>query len=150
MSESKELLTLRAKTERYLKQLVPSFEVVGDRYRITYGSSALLIHPLTWRDNMTILRLVAVVLRKVKKAGNEAMFEEFSQLNDRLLFGKIYWIHDSPEVTTEGPVLIEHNFIGEYLDYEEFQHGCISLSLAADELDEQLKSRYGGLCWVDD
>lgn len=151
MTESKLLATLRAKLERFLRQMLPSgFEVLGERYRIRFDSTALLLQPLEWQEDKTILRILALVLKDVPRAGNEAMFEEFSAINDRMIFGKIYWLPDSPENKEVGMVLIEHNLLGEFLDYEELEVACKACGFSAADLDEQLKTRYGGKRYIDD
>lgn len=146
MPESKELRVLREKTERYLKDLLSSFEVASDRYLVRNGSTALQVHPVQWGEDSTILRVIAMVLRNVKRDGNEKMFEEFSTLNDHFLFGKLYW---SPDKDGVGTIYLEHNLLGDFLDLEELKHSLFGLAISADKLDDELKSRYGGERWSD-
>ncbi len=137
---------LRSKTEQFLRQIASRYEVDGDRYLVRHGSTCVWVQPMLWRDESSVLRIVAVVLTGVGKSGNEGMFEDFSTMNDRLLFGKIYW---TPDTEGTGAIVVEHNLLGETLDLDELKHAVVGLAITADNIDDQLQQRYGGKRWVD-
>ncbi|MDP8223998.1 MAG: hypothetical protein P9L99_11610 [Candidatus Lernaella stagnicola] len=148
MGETKELANLRSKTERFMREVTKTYSVVDDRYRIQHESTALFIEPVDLGEERTILRMRAVVLAGVPRRGNDSMFEEFSVLNNRYIFGKLYWVPTEDD-GSEGIIFLEHNFLGEMLDFEEFVAGVVTLSSTSDELDDKLQSKYGGRRWVD-
>lgn len=144
------LVKLKEKTERYLKDVVDRFEVVMDSYRVRYGSTVVSIEPELWNEeeDSTILRMIAVVLTGVKKTGNQAMFEDLSRLNDTYRFGKFYWT-PTEDNEDEGIIFVEQQMLGEFVDFEEFKQVLISLAYAADEVDDELQTKYGGDRWID-
>ncbi|HQG28685.1 MAG TPA: hypothetical protein PLY73_09005, partial [Candidatus Ozemobacteraceae bacterium] len=86
--------------------------------------------------------------RDVNKAGNEAMFEEFSSLNNEWVFGKIYWLEQEKTPGT-GCIMVEHNLLAEFLDFEELAAAIGCLCYVADEIDDKLKAKYGGKRFID-
>lgn len=138
---------LKNKIEGFLREMSSSYELLKDGYKIRQGSTVVFIKPVNWTEKNTVVSLVSVVLSKVKKSGNEEMFEEFSKLNNKFLFGKIYWNPESDE--NEGSILLEHNFIGETMVYEEFSAGVAALALSSDDIDDKLQMKYGGERWID-
>jgi len=149
MESNKLSQDLRNKVEGFLKEMSSSYELFDSGYKIREGSTVVFIKPIEWTDSSTILRLIAVVLTNVTKTGNEAMFEELSQLNNKFLFGKIYWNPENAENPDKGSILLEHNFIGEHLNYEQFSSGVAALALSADDIDDKLQLKYGGDRWID-
>lgn len=139
-----ELRELETRTERFLKDAIGTFTFCQDSYLVEYGSTSLWIRPLQWGEGRTILNLIAFVLRDVPKEGNEAMFEEFSVHNERLVFGRFYW---TDEGSGSGRILLEHNLLGEVEDEEQLKAVIWSLLMTADDIDEKLQARYGGERW---
>ncbi len=137
-----------AKVERYLKKM-GTYEVVGgDTYRFRGESTVVTIRVQTFHSGAPFVRVLAPVLREVKKAGNEAMFEEFSKLNSDAVLGKVYWEEnrDTPGV---GFIFAEHNLLGEFLDYEELFAAVQVIFGWADEMDDKMQAKYGGKRWID-
>jgi hypothetical protein len=148
MAESAELKTLREKVERYLREMDVTYQVAKGYYRVNEGSSAVNICPVQSGEQETILRLYGVVLRNVKKQGNEAMFEEFSELNSEYFFAKIYWEPNQDDKNLGG-IWCEVSLLGEYLDYAEFKRAIAHVAIISDELDDKLKAKYGGELFID-
>ena len=148
MELSEELQTLHSKVQRFLREMDLEYSANKDWYRVQHQSTAIILHPLQWHDQDTILKVVAIVLLGVKKAGNEAMFEEFSRIHEEYVFGKIFWKPDDDKAT--GNIYLEHNLLGETLDFDQFKSAIVSLALTADELDDALKAKFGGKRFADD
>ncbi|MCX8042816.1 MAG: YbjN domain-containing protein [Desulfobacterota bacterium] len=149
MEQTKELMALHEKVMRFFREMDVTFEVTKEYYRVRSGSTAVIVHPLQLRENKTLLRIVAVVLSDVKKQGNEAMFEEFNETNSKTIFGKIYWEPYQEDADT-GNVFFETYLIGETMDFEEFSSVLVATAKTADEIDDKLKSTYGGKRFYDD
>jgi hypothetical protein len=145
---SRELATVRTKVERYLKEIVSEYQVQGERFLYRQGSAVVVIHPLQWQEGSTIVRLISPVLSKVARAGNDAMFEEFSELNDRFIFGRFYWTPSKDDAAI-GTIFLEHSLLGEYLDVDELASAFVGMAATADKFDDELKAKYGGERWED-
>ena len=138
-----------AKVERYLRKGGP-FEILEDNlYRVRDGSAQILISVHLLGNGKPFVRLLSYVLREVKKAGNEAMFEDFCKLNDEWVFGKIYW-RENQKTPGEGYIMLEHNLLAEFLDFEELAAAVGCLGWVADDIDDKLKAKYGGKRFVDE
>ena len=132
-----ELVALRAKAEDFLKRAVSEFHAVGDRYEVPYRSTRLIVHPIAWTRGRTLLRFIAPIVLGVPD-GPE-LHTRLSDLNNTTIFGKFYVL--------DGGVWIEHNLLGESLDWEQFRAVLASVAHHADHLDEQLIAEFGGHRW---
>ncbi len=137
MEESPELAALRAKTEQFLRRAVSEFVPAGDRFEVPYRSTRLVVHPIAWTRGRTLLRVIAPIVLGVK-TGPE-LLSRLSELNNTTIFGKFYVLDDG--------VWIEHNLLGESLDWEQFRAVLASIAHHADHLDEQLIAEFGGHRW---
>ncbi len=137
MDGSRELITLREKTERMLGQAVREFESVGDRFEVPYQSTRVLVHPIDWTKGRTLLRIIAPILVDVE-VGPE-LYEQLSRLNNTTIFGKFY--------VRERTIFIEHNLLGESVDVNEFRAALASVAHHADHLDDRLLAEFGGRKW---
>ena len=138
-----------AKVERYLRK-GGAFEILEDNlYRVRDGSAQVLISVNILGNGKPFVRVFSYVLREVKKAGNEAMYEDFCKLNDEWVFGKIYYreMQDKPGL---GYIMLEHNLLAEFLDYEELVSAVGCLAYVADDVDDKLKAKYGGKRFIDE
>lgn len=137
-----------AKVERYLKK-IGTYEVVGgDYYRFREGSTVVTVRVQAFSGGAPYVRVLALVLREVKKSGNEAMFEEFSLINSGSVLGKIYW-EEAKETPGVGFIFLEHNLLGEFLDFDELLSAVQVLAMCSDDLDDKLQAKYGGKRWID-
>ena len=136
---SRELVTLREKTERLLETAVRRFERVGDRFEIPYQSTRVIVHPMDWTRGRTLLRIIAPVVVDVVPVPD--LFRRLVELNNTTIFGKFYMRGDT--------VFIEHNLLGESVDKREFRAALASVAHHADHLDDALVAEFGGRKWSD-
>jgi hypothetical protein len=118
---------------------VPFGEKAGRVY-IRMGSAAVFIKVTSWFDEHTAVELVCPVLRDVKKT--PALFEKLDQINRGLFFGRVY--------THDDGVWLGHNLLGDHLDADELTSAVGLLSRAADRIDDELKSEFGGTRFSED
>lgn len=137
MDDSPELAALRAKAEQFLRRAVSEFAPAGDRFEVPYRGTRLVVHPIAWTRGRTLLRVIAPIVLDVK-AGPE-LLARLSELNNTTIFGKFYVADDA--------VWIEHNLLGESLDWEQFRAVLASVAHHADHLDESLIAEFGGHRW---
>jgi hypothetical protein len=137
VDDSPELAALRAKAEQFLRRAVSEFAPAGDRFEVPYRGTRLVVHPIAWTRGRTLLRVIAPIVLDVK-AGPE-LLARLSELNNTTIFGKFYVADDA--------VWIEHNLLGESLDWEQFRAVLASVAHHADHLDESLIAEFGGHRW---
>lgn len=140
MDISSELADLRKETERLLGLAVREYREVDDRFEVPYQSTRVIVHPLQWTKGRTLLRFIAPVVLGVS-AGPE-LHERLSELNNTTIFGKFYFM--------DGTIWIEHNLLGESVDWEQFKATLASIAHHADHLDDTLMAEFGGRRWSDD
>ena len=136
---SPELVALREKTEALLRRAVADFRPSGDRFEVPYQGTRLIVHPLDWTRGRTLLRFIAPVVIGV--APSPELHARLSELNNTTIFGKFY--------VMDGAVWIEHNLLGESVDWEEFRAVLASVAHHADHLDDVLIAEFGGRKWSD-
>jgi hypothetical protein len=134
---SRELSTLREKTERLLSQAVREFECVGDRYEVPYHATCVVVHPMDWTDGRTLLRFIAPVVVDVEPASG--LHERLGELNNTTIFGK-YYVRDRT-------VFLEHNLLGESVEKRGFRAALASVAHHADHVDDALLAEFGGRRW---
>jgi hypothetical protein len=137
VEDSPELAALRAKAEQFLSRAVSEFTPAGDRFEVPYRGTRLVVHPIAWTRGRTLLRVIAPIVLGVKP-GPE-LLARLSELNNTTIFGKFYVLDDA--------VWIEHNLLGESLDWEQFRAVLAAAALHADHLDEGLIAEFGGHRW---
>lgn len=136
---SRELMTLREKTERLLEQSVRAFERVGDHFEVPYQSTRVIVHPIDWTQGRTVLRIIAPIVVGVRSVPD--LFVRLGELNNTTIFGKFY--------VRDETIFIEHNLLGECLDKQEFRAALASVAHHADHLDDVLLAEFGGRKWSD-
>jgi hypothetical protein len=136
---SAELNALRELTDQLLRRAVQEFTRVGDRFEVPYQGTRLIVHPLDWTRGRTLLRFIAPVVLDVRVCPE--LYIRLSELNNTTIFGKFYCM--------DGGVWIEHNLLGEAVNWEEFRAVLASVAHHADHLDDALMAEFGGRRWSD-
>jgi hypothetical protein len=139
VSTTPELVKLTEKTLSLLKRAAPEHRRVGDRFEVPYQSTRVIVHPIQWTSGRTLLRFIAPIVLGI--SGGPALFERLSDLNNTTVFGKFYFM--------DGAIWIEHNLLGESVDWESFRAVLASVAHHADHLDESLMAEFGGHRWSD-
>jgi hypothetical protein len=137
LDRSPELAALTEKAELMLRRAVADFQRVDDRFEVPYQGTRLVVHPLEWTRGRTLLRFIAPVVLGITPSPE--LHERLSGLNNTTIFGKFY--------VMDGTVWIEHNLLGESVDWEEFRAVLASVAHHADHLDDALIAEFGGRKW---
>ena len=137
LEPSPELAALTERVERMLQEAVGRCERVADRFEVPYRNTRVIVHPLQWTRERTLLRFIAPIVLGVTET--PALHRKLSDLNHGTVFGKFY--------VMDGTVWIEHNLLGESLDQESFRAALASVAHHADHLDEPLMAEFGGHRW---
>jgi hypothetical protein len=136
---SRELDELRQTTEQLLGRAVRDWHLAGDRFEVPYQSTRVIVHPIQWTRGRTLLRFIAPIVLDVTPGPQ--LHERLSELNNTTVFGKFY--------VMDRAVWIEHNLLGESVEWESFRAALASIAHHADHLDESLMAEFGGHRWSD-
>jgi hypothetical protein len=136
---SPELEALKQRTEQLLRRAVRDWRLEGDRFEVPYQSTRVIVHPIQWTHGRTLLRFIAPIVLDVTPGPR--LHERLSELNNSTVFGKFYVL--------DRTVWIEHNLLGEGVEWEGFRAALASIAHHADLLDESLMAEFGGHRWSD-
>ena len=131
---------VEGRVREILKAAACPFTEDKDRVRVEFGSSAVFITVRLWQDRYTIVELLCPVLAGVPQS--EPLLLRLNELNQTLYFGKAY--------IRDGEVFLAHTLLGDHLDSDELT-ACVKLmAVVSDQLDDELKARFGGRRWRED
>jgi hypothetical protein len=135
MTESM-LDTVKAKIQRFLGELVNTYEVGPDFYRVRYDSTALMIRPFVWQEKHVMVSFSCMVLREMPFHAN--LWKRIAEMNKDFLFGKAVYY-------AESKILVwEHYLLGDFMDKDEFMSACSLMVMTANDLDDKLQKEFGG------
>lgn len=130
---------VRARIDEILTASGYPFRREENRCRIERGTTAVFVSAHDWKDTHTLVELLCPVLHEVPYS--EPLLRRLNELNESLYFGKAYWRDDT--------VWIAHNLLGDELDSGELIASVGLVAVVADNLDDELKGRFGGKRWRD-
>jgi hypothetical protein len=115
-------------------------------FQVPYESTAVNI-AIVDQESRVLVKLWAMVLRDVQ--ASPALYEWVATEGSTYHFGHAVWNfkNDDPGF---GMLSFDHTLLGDYLDADELKQAVVALATTADELDDQLRPRFGGKRWVDD
>ena len=132
---------VREKIDRYLGEIVTSYEKGADFYRFRYETTAVIVVPMLWAETHVMIRIAAMVLQDLDP--QPKLWERIAQANNQYMVGKLcYWPDDRL-------LTLEYYIFGDYLDREELATALKLIAITADELDEKLQAEFGGKRFVD-
>jgi hypothetical protein len=141
-----QLLLLKDKVQRYLADLVGSVQLTPDgAFTFQLGSTRVFVICQARTPEMTTVKIVAPVL--IGCAASPELFEHIALHADDYMFG-----HLSAERAEDGTigVYFTHILLGDFLDPEELKGAVGRVATTADEIDDELKTRFGGRRFHDD
>lgn len=125
----------------------------GDLIGVTFTDSSTQIHVrvIDWGktkdgEPRTLVRISSPVLREVKPTPE--LFEYICRQAPKNWFGST-WVNDDQNAPGLVFISMGQTLLGDYLDEEELATALWGVLAAADELDDQLQSKFGGKRWVD-
>lgn len=107
------------------------------------GSTRVFVRVLD-HDTFTVVSVFAPVLRKVPASPD--LYKYVAESSDQFTFG-----HHALATNDDGTcnLAFVNRLYGEYLDAEELKHSVYAVAWTADNLDDELKGRFGGLRYID-
>jgi hypothetical protein len=135
-----QLLVFKDKVQRYLTNLVGTVEVTADgRFTFHDGSTQVFVTCSMWAQDKTVASIMAPILLGVP--ATPELFEYIATNASRYLFGHLSALRDDDG--TIG-VLLTHELLGDFLDPDELKIAVGSVALTANDLDDEMKARFGG------
>lgn len=135
-----DLVSLRGKIQQYLTQNFNNVTIDRDGdYSLRSGSARIFVSART-RDEVewTWVNLWVPVLHEVKESPE--VFEYVALHADDYLFGHIH----ATRLDDGLAIGLRHVLLGDYLDEDELGYAVGGMLSSADELDDELKTRFGG------
>ena len=134
-----------AKVQRILQNRGLFVELRGGEFWVPYESTRCRVSVKKFGTDKTVVDLAAIVLGDVKVTGK--LLEYIGQRSSDFIFGNLALLHI--EGQKEGIVIFRHAILGDYLDEEELMTSLAAVVTTADQLDDELKAKFGGRRAID-
>lgn len=136
--------TLLSRVRSILEHHVGSFRHADDgQFEVSADSTVCRIGVVEQPSGRTLVYVTAFILKAVPATAE--VFEYVALHTNDWIFG-----HLCADREVGGLVLsMRHTLLGETLDPDELLTAVIDLSAVANQLDDELQSRFGGLRWID-
>jgi hypothetical protein len=134
-----QLLILKDKVQRYLADLIGGVELTADgRFTFQHGSARVFVTCTEWHGE-TLVTVTAPVL--IECAASPELFEHIALAGDDYVFGHLF-----AQRADDGTVavLLTHRLLGDFLDPDELKHAVGGVVTSGDQVDDELKTRFGG------
>lgn len=133
------------KVQRILTDMLGSIQVgKSGTFYMTNDSAAIFVDVQEWGEG-TVVKIASPMLRGVRPTD-----EVFRWVATE---GQTYWFAHARVVLREGglcDILMEQDLYGDTLDPEELTTAVSAVAITANDLDDELQSRFGGTRWTDD
>lgn len=141
--ESLAMQGLRSRIKSFLDQANITYRINADNnYLIKQGSTVVMIQPLQWQNNRTLVKVFAPVALNITRATPDLAFF-LAEENRNLWFGKF-----SLDIPARA-VWFEHVLLGDFLDADELLIVVRTIARDADAYDERIARESGGQRAID-
>jgi len=136
----------RSKVQQYLTRNFSSVNIDEDGdFSLRNGSARIFVRVVVREGvDWTHVSLWAPVLRGVKET--PAVFEYVALHADDYVFGHLHAIRFDDGIA----IGLSHNLLGDYLDEDELGRAVGGMLGVADEIDDELKTQFGGTRFHED
>lgn len=142
---------VKRKVESYLTDLAPN--VVIDQtgtYSARSGSARVFVRVLEHPDGESAL--IYVFAPVVEGARLTPELFEYVATDSSMVFGTLLVVRDTPDqpdgqsagAATTGTIYVRHTLLGDFLDSAELEYAVGGIASSADDLDDELATRFGG------
>lgn len=146
------MATVEATTSRVQRILVDKFTGVSltkTGFCVEHGSTAAFVDVRDWGEDPdgnpeTLVRVGSPVGRDI--AGTPELFKWVATEGQQQFFGGIRAMEQE---NGSWFLMLEHTLLGDFLDPAELETAVTFVLLAADDLDEKVRSQFGGKRYVD-
>ena len=141
-----DLAAVREKVQQYLTHSLGTVNIDSDGdFSLRYGSARVFLRVYTHEaSNNTLINLFVPVLMGVKETPQ--VFEYVALHADDYIFGHLNAVR-----TDDGlRIFLNHCLLGDYLDEQELVSAVVSVLGAADHIDDELQTQFGGTRFHED
>ncbi len=131
----------KERVQRFLTQIASVNIDEHGRYSIRYDSARVFVEVDEFGDDQTWVRLVCPLLHEVPLTPE--LYEYVALHSDDYKYG-ILSVHKSNETDTVGSLFFTYGLLGTTLDPDELKLAVGILVTAANDLDDELKEKFGG------
>jgi hypothetical protein len=133
------------KVQRILTDMLGSVRVGKDgSFYMTNESAAIFVEVKEWGDGV-VVKILSPMLRQVRATAE--VYEWVATEGQSLWFAHARVV-DRGEGLCD--ILMEQDLLGDTLDPEELTTAVSAVAITANDLDDKLQSRFGGIRWTDD
>ncbi len=139
------VLEVKDRVQRYLAEVIGTVQIdkEGD-FNFRHGSSQVYVRIKEWSDDSTIVYILSPVCMEVPPSPE--LFQYIATNSDSYIFG-----HLSAQEKDDGVmVMLTHNLLGEFLDQDELKWALYAIAKTADEIDDEIKEKFGGKTFHED
>jgi hypothetical protein len=145
------LLEFRDKAQHILTDIFSDVRVDKDGdFAIPWESTIVWVRSREWTlkndEKRLLLYIMSLILRDVDPTPD--LFEYVATHSDDWVFGHLSVVKDDD--TGKCAIFMTHHLLGDYLDTEELRAAILAICFSADELDDQMKERFGGERFFDE
>lgn len=136
---------VKEKVQRILVEALGSVSIDKDGdFFVRHESTVVYVRVSELRDDATIVKSWAILLNDVPLTPEVYRWVATE--------GQEYFFGHARLVETEegkGRIQFEHILLGDYLDPDELEWAVIALGNTADQLDDELKAKFGGSRFIE-
>jgi hypothetical protein len=141
---SADLRLVKDKVESYLRDLVGTFEIDTDGdYTFRLGSARAFIRVAPKGDDNSLVVIRSFTNFRIPPSPE--VFHYVATHND-WVFGSLA-AHETDEGVN---ISFSHTLLGDYLDPEEFNFAVVAVASTGDEIDNEIKDKFGGTVFHED
>lgn len=135
---SNQLLAAKERVQRYLTDLLGSIGIDSDGdFNFRHGSAQVFIRVAALGDDSTFVAVWAPT--NVDVPVTPELYKYLADEN-QFRFGHMACYEKDGAAT----IVFRHSLLGEFLDPEELRVAVVLVAKTADEIDDQIKAKFGG------
>lgn len=130
---------VRDRVQRMLARLLGGVQVGADgEFSFPFETTRVFVRVDPWQDQWTVVSVYAITNLGVPPSPE---LYKFLATEDRWWFG-----HVSAAEEEDGTLLVtfRHTLLGDFLDPEELRIAVGTVAVTADEIDDEIRNRFGG------
>lgn len=137
---------VKDKVQRILAEALGSVSIDKDGdFHVRTGSSVVFVNVYAINDTTTMIKVFSILLRGV--ALTPELYRWVATEGQNYRFGHCLVTEGEGGV---GSVILDHTLLGDFLDAEELKWAVFAMGSTADEIDDVLKTRFGGQRFIEE
>jgi hypothetical protein len=144
MDSSARIAEVKEKVQRYLLEVLNRVEVDRDGdFTFRQGSARMFISVASLGETSTAVRIVAPIINDAP--ASPELFR-YIATDGSYRFGHLTCEEKDGKLS----ILFVHSLLGDFLDPDELKLAVFLMARTADELDDQIKTKFGGRTFHED